>query len=1152
MEAPGRDVLERRVRELERELAEVRRRAEDADRERNRLALFLEQLPQPIFEMDLQGNLTYSNEAAFRLFGYTREEFSRGVNVIQTITPEYREYAREGIRRSLEGNGGEGHEYIAMRRDGSAFPVIIHSVAFQDDAGALGGLRGLIVDITRRKEMEEALRESESRYRQLVELSPDIVYKVRLFREDVRDEERQHIMAAVERLRCAFPGSLEAAVDREEGLLGPYLEMRIVFANETGLEIAGYRPEEVGTLGLGDMIAPEETGAAVRNTLLILTERRHRNMEYELLSANGDRIPVSINANLVSDEYPFIVEGVARDMRHQRRAEAALRESERRYREIFDAVPVSIWEYDFRDVVSTLREIRERKEPDYRDYLSRHADLLLDIVSRTRLADVNNETLRLYGAATKAEVLGKPYRSSHIPEALETFRDALAVYLAGGREFACESVNVTVDGRRIDVLIRMSFTAELEVSCRALVTVLDITDRKRMEQALRESEERYRTIFNTVPVSIREYDFTEAFPLVEQLREQIAAGAEDYFPEHRERLNEIIDAIRLVDFNAETVRMYGGTSREAIFRAFGHHRIREVLETYRCLVAAWLRNEREFTAETVNETLDGRRINIIMHLALPRSGGTGRALVTATDITERKRAERALRENELKFRSIVEHSPDGIAVANEEGVVTEWNRGAEVILGLPRENAMGRFIWEIIWECGGYSGPDDRDRIRDMIRRTLREGQGPWLGRPSEVLVHRPEGEPRFLQHTAYAVGSERGYMLIGTVHDITERKRVEEERIRADKLESIGILAGGIAHDFNNILVAVLGNITLAKALLKDNGEVRDILAGAEKAGFRARDLTRQLLTFSRGGAPVRESASLTEIIRESAVFSLRGSNVRCECSLPEELWPVHADRGQMSQVVGNLILNAAQAMPRGGIITVTAENVSVPPGEDLPLAPGRYVRFSIRDRGVGIPREHLARIFDPYFTTKETGSGLGLTTTYSIVRNHGGHITVESEPGAGTVFHVHLPASLDHEPSEMQPERRTIASPARILVMDDEPTICLVIRRMLEHMGHEAVTAGDGARAVELYRAAMSEGRSFDAVIMDLTVPGGMGGLEAVSRILELDPDCRAIVSSGYSEQRIASNYRDYGFRAVLNKPYRMDELADTLAGVLGGGQD
>ncbi|MDQ3969483.1 MAG: ATP-binding protein, partial [Thermoproteota archaeon] len=383
---------------------------------------------------------------------------------------------------------------------------------------------------------------------------------------------------------------------------------------------------------------------------------------------------------------------------------------------------------------------------------------------------------------------------------------------------------------------------------------------------------------------------------------------------------------------------------------------------------------------------------------------------------------------------------------------------------------------------------------------------------------------------------------------DTTEHRRMEEERLRAQKLESLGILAGGIAHDFNNMLTAILGNVSLAKIRMNSENKAYTRLTEAERACLRASDLTQQLLTFSKSGAPVKRIALIEDLIRESATFAIRGSKARCEYSIAEGLWLVEIDEGQISQVINNLVINADQAMPEGGEVRIVAENISLNTEDGVLLKEGKYVRITVQDQGIGIPQENLTKIFDPYFTTKHTGSGLGLAVVYSIIKNHGGYIGVESEVGKGTKFYIYLPA---YDKAEIDKgnlvEERLIHGRGRILIMDDEQIIREVAGEMLSQIGYEVEFARDGMEAVELYKRAKECNRAFDAVIMDLTIPGGMGGREAVKKLRDIDPGIKAIVSSGYSNDPVMAEYGKYGFGGVVAKPYKIKELSEVLDRVI-----
>ncbi len=488
---------------------------------------------------------------------------------------------------------------------------------------------------------------------------------------------------------------------------------------------------------------------------------------------------------------------------------------------------------------------------------------------------------------------------------------------------------------------------------------------------------------------------------------------------------------------------------------------------------------------------------------------------------------------------------DGVITTDLSGRIVLMNKVGEKLTGWTQQEAEGKKLDEIFTDFD----EKDRGRRQDLIGKVLESG-GTMIFPATTLLAARDGTEHPIVKNGAPI--HDREGNVIGVVlvfRDVTERQKLEKEREKTEKLESLGVLAGGFAHDFNNILTAILGNVSLAEIHAIPDGKVHRKLVEVGKACLRGKDLTNQLLTFSKGGAPVKKTGSISELLKESVAFPLTGSNVRCEFTIPGEIWPVDIDEGQISQVIHNLVVNADQAMPDGGLIRVKAENLLLGPGSDLPLPKGKYVKISIADQGCGIPEKDLQRIFDPYFTTKQKGSGLGLATSYFIVRNHGGHITVSSGKGTGTTFDIYLPASPNRIPEREVLPAKPLAGEGRVLVMDDEEAVREVVREMLEILGYEVELAREGAEAIEMFRKAKEESEPFDVVILDLTIPGGMGGKETVHKLQDIDPGVRAIVSSGYSNDPIMANHGKYGFRGVVAKPYKLKELSGAVHAVIAG---
>ncbi|UCB45173.1 MAG: PAS domain S-box protein [Spirochaetota bacterium] len=501
---------------------------------------------------------------------------------------------------------------------------------------------------------------------------------------------------------------------------------------------------------------------------------------------------------------------------------------------------------------------------------------------------------------------------------------------------------------------------------------------------------------------------------------------------------------------------------------------------------------------------------------------------------KRRKAEEGLRESEQRFRDLFEYSPDAIFVEDLNGKVLDVNPAACRLHGQAREELIGEDVYKLI-------PPERREKAHDEFSKLVK---GEYDHLESYSLTKDAKEVPVEIRARRIEYSGKPALLLM--VRDITERKRAEAELLRASKLDSIGTLAGGIAHDFNNLLTAILGNISLLMSHLEKTDPIYDKVAEAEKASLRARDLTQQLLTFSKGGSPVKQPSKLGPLLRDAAQFALSGSNVRPRFALPEDIWTVEIDEGQINQVINNIIINADHAMPEGGTVELRAKNVTLDEKTILPLRTGKYVKVSIKDTGIGIQKEHLEKIFDPYFSTKSKGLGLGLSTTYSILKNHGGHVTVESELGKGTSFFIYLPAIELETLEEKEEGVEEFHREGKILVMDDEDAVRMVCGDMLASFGFQVDYAKNGEEVIEKYKKGQ-----YDLVIMDLTIPGGMGGKETIRELLNIDPHVRAIVSSGYSNDPVMANYESYGFRGVIVKPYRVEDLTATLQNVLKEGQ-
>jgi len=516
------------------------------------------------------------------------------------------------------------------------------------------------------------------------------------------------------------------------------------------------------------------------------------------------------------------------------------------------------------------------------------------------------------------------------------------------------------------------------------------------------------------------------------------------------------------------------------------------------------------------------------------------------DILKHRQAEETIRSSEERLRITLNSIGDGVMATDIQGRVLTMNPVAEHLTGWLLHEARGKHLTDIF----NIIHARTRESFGDPVKKITHGGQAE--GEANQTLLLSRKGAEYQIAHSGAPIRDVKdtitGVVLV--FRDVTEEYRTREELQKMHKLESIGTLAGGIAHDFNNILMGLFGYIELAMNRLSTDHPAHASLARAEQSLDRAVRLSKQLLTFAKGGTPLKENVELAELVEEVAQFDLSGSSVKPVFNIADNLWKIDADRSQMQQIFSNLTINAKQAMPDGGHMYIVLENANMTEGELTGMPPGKYVKITISDEGSGIDPKNIEHIFDPYFSTKNTGSGLGLATVYAIIQKHAGHITVSSHPGIGTTFTLHLPASDSRQepPKEaLSPSNHDSAHPARILIMDDEEMVRQVMTDMLQSLGYTTDTAPDGRHAITMYEQAYRAGSPFDAVIMDLTIPGGMGGKEAVKGILDIDPAAKVIVSSGYADDPVMAEYTRYGFMGIAVKPYSQQKLQELMGRIL-----
>ncbi|MCX7679028.1 MAG: transporter substrate-binding domain-containing protein [Spirochaetes bacterium] len=523
-----------------------------------------------------------------------------------------------------------------------------------------------------------------------------------------------------------------------------------------------------------------------------------------------------------------------------------------------------------------------------------------------------------------------------------------------------------------------------------------------------------------------------------------------------------------------------------------------------------------------------------------------RTMALNYELAERKKAERTLAAEKEKLLVMLKSIGDGVISIDMGGRILLMNTIAGELTGWNPDDAINKNITDIFIL---------RDKKTNEIIPFITE-KIDTTHNSSDVLLVRRDGSARTILLTCSQVRDEtqNAFAYILVFRDITERLRVEEELNKIQKLESLGVLSGGIAHDFNNILTAILGNANLIEFYIaqrnhtNENEKLLKILKEIEKATLRAKDLTNQLLTFSKGGKPLKKLGDLRKVLTETVVFALRGTNVSAEFIIKDEFFPAEFDEAQISQVFHNLTINAHQAMPAGGTITIRAEQVDEKWETHNNRKKGKYIKIDFIDRGIGIPAENLSKIFDPFFTTKEKGSGLGLTSAFSIIRMHDGYIDVVSTPNKGSMFTVYIPvAKMLPQNVETEKSPHIHHATGTILIMDDEEAIRDTLKGMLEYLGYRVISASHGEEAISVYKDALKHGISINAVILDLTIPGGIGGRDTIRMLKEINPGVKAIAISGYSQSEEIGNYLEYGFATFVPKPFRMEDVSDALYSIL-----
>jgi len=821
-----------------------------------------------------------------------------------------------------------------------------------------------------------------------------------------------------------------------------------------------------------EMIHPDDQPvlrAAIDETL---KNKTPFSVDYRFNFRDGRTGIIHAQAELIQDdEGDFVIlSGTAQDITEQKRAEAALRESERRLRTLIDAIPDAVF---------------------FKDLAGCHI-----------IANKANE--ELFGLSPEM-LVGKTADDLLPPEIAAVCRMNDEEVLKKRQTVRCEEITKDKNGyEQVIDTIRVPLYDDDGNAMGLVGIVRDITERKLAEQRLRESEDRFRSIF-------------------EHATDGIMIGD--------------IEQKRHVEANRAICTMLGYTRDELTNLRVEDIHPEEDVPRILDLFERQARGEVSMGFDIPMLRKDGSVLYADINSAQVALGGKKYLVGIFRDNTERKQAEEKILQSDQFIRSILDTVDEGFIVIDRDYRIVTANNAYCDQVGRTSDKVIGMPCYMISHK---NSRPCFEEGEECAVKYAFETGE-------AHIALHKhPEGaDVLYVETKAYPLKDASGTVtsVIETINNITEKHLLEEERLKTQKLESIGTLAGGIAHDFNNLLQGIFGYISMAR-MTSDRGKSISMLEQAEKALQQTVNLTTQLLTFSKGGQPVMKVIDLRHVIKNATAFALSGTSSDCRVAMDTDLWCAVADEGQISQVIQNIVLNASQAMPAGGRVSVSTRNVAAE-DTNLPasLVKRDFIAIKIRDNGVGIPEQYLDKIFDPYFSTKEKGSGLGLATSYSIMKRHDGTITVSSSPGQGSSFTIYIPAARAETAVSERPLRTALYSDARILVMDDEEIVREVAAELLVALGHRVEFAKHGHEALSMYQEAKASGSSFDIVILDLTIRGGMGGLETLRKLREIDPDVKAVVSSGYSDDAVVAKYDDYGFKAFLQKPYDFDELRETL---------
>ncbi|MBP7738492.1 MAG: PAS domain S-box protein [Spirochaetes bacterium] len=927
------------------------------------------------------------------------------------------------------------------------------------------------------------------------------------------------------------------------------MEGRLLLVSPSGASLLGYKNiEEMAEMNIADE-GYYDNDERDRFMLKILKSGFVKSFLVRLKKKNGSPIFVETSSHVFRDTAgnPLFIEGIFRDVTERKITEDSIRQYQENLEELVEERTRKLKNAN----ELLLLEISERKkaeealrssEEKYR-HLVENANEAILIIFDGNISFSNSMVTEITGYSID-EITRMKFYDIVYPDD----RDKIITYhnqrLMGKDVPKLYDIRIITKSKELRWIQINAVRIDWSGSPAALALITDISDKKKSEIALQESESKFRALTESSPSAI--------FIIQGSKLRYVNQAFLDISGYSRDELGTM-DFWDMVHPDYKEITIQRGLNRQKGEIELQRY---EFMALHKSGKPIWL----DYAASIIEydkkpavlgsgfDITDRKKADQMIQEQIQEIHAQNEELEAINKEVSRTHGELIqaydrLEEEKERLSTTLRSLSEGVITTDIKGNVDILNKAAETITGRIQDSSRGMPISEIAPMTDTNSGKN----VENPIYSSLAEGR--TIEIDGDYAIITPKGK-HLVSASSSPVRDAYG-VIIGAVlvlRDVTVRRMMEETLLKASRIESLGVFAGGIAHDFNNLLTAIIGSISFSIEKIKKNENSNDMLVTAEKAALRARDLTQQLLTFSSGGDPIRKITRISDLISETADFVMSGSNIRFIHEIPPDIWNADIDPGQVSQVIHNILINARQAMPDGGSIRLSVQNYRMSGDTSLPLDEGDYIKITISDSGSGIPREKLPYIFDPYFSTKNTGSGLGLAISYSIVKKHGGLIMVDSSVNRGTIFEIYLPASRMPVTEASPVACEHVFTRGHILVMDDDEMVLHVASEMLKYLHCDVACALHGEEALNKYRQAVESGNPFDLVIMDLTIPGRMGGKETVKRLREFHEGARVIVSSGYSNDPVMSNYLEYGFNGMIMKPYHFDELREAIQSVLG----